>query len=80
ANNWRRLVFRPAAEAAGLPWATPHKLRHGLASLMASKRYSPADIAAQLGQADGGVLALRIYIHSDGLEETQFIDQAFGSP
>jgi integrase len=30
-----------------------------------------------LGHADGGVLALRTYIHSDGLDSTDFIDSAF---
>jgi hypothetical protein len=53
-------------------------LRHGLASLMARERYSASDIAAHLGHADGGVLALRTYIHSDGLESTDFIDCGFG--
>ena len=56
-------VFNPARDAAGVPWATPHKLRHGLASLMAERGYSPAQIAAQLGHADGGALALRVYVH-----------------
>jgi integrase len=77
ARNWRRRVFSQAAKAAGVPWATPHKLRHGLASLMARERYSASDIAAHLGHADGGVLALRTYIHSDGLDSTDFIDSAF---
>src|SRR5689334_8284042 len=26
-RNYRRSVFNPAAERAGVPWATPHKLR-----------------------------------------------------
>jgi len=75
-RNWRRRVFNPAAEAAGVPWATPHKLRHGLASLMADRGYSAAQIAAQLGHADGGVLALRTYIHADRLDSTAFVDEA----
>jgi integrase len=77
ARNWRRRVFSKAAKAAGVPWATPHKLRHGLASLMARERYSASDIAAHLGHADGGVVALRTYIHSGGLDSTDFIDSAF---
>jgi integrase len=55
-----------------VPWATPHKLRHGLPSLMARNGYSPAQIAAQLGHADGGVLALRTYIHADALNDASF--------
>jgi integrase len=76
-RNWRRYVFSPAAEAAGVEWATPHKLRHGLASLMAREGHSAAQIAAHLGHADGGVLAMRTYIHADRLESAEFIDVAF---
>lgn len=32
-NNWRRWVFNPACEAAGIVGATPHDLRHTAASL-----------------------------------------------
>lgn len=78
-HNWRRVVFKPAKVAAGVPWATPHKLRHGLASLMANSGYSAAQIAAHLGHADGGVLALRTYIHADRLDSAAFIDGALGS-
>ena len=45
-HNYRRRVFKPAAKRAGVPWATPHKLRHGMASLMAEHGYGAADIAA----------------------------------
>ncbi len=76
-NNWRKRVFKPAAERAGVPWATPHKLRHGLASLMANQGYSAAQIAAHLGHADCGVLALRTYVHPNRLD-AEFVDEAFG--
>jgi integrase len=79
-NNYRRRVFKPAAERAGVPWATPHKLRHGLASLMAHHGYSAAQIAAYLGHADGGVLALKTYIHADTLDSADFIDDALAAP
>ena len=75
-HNYRRNVFEPAARAASVPWATPHKLRHGLASLMANQGYSAAQIAAHLGHADGGVLALKTYIHPDVLDSIEFIDVA----
>jgi hypothetical protein len=42
-----------------------------------AKGLSETDIAAHLGHADGGVLALRTYIHTGGLESTDFIDSAF---
>jgi integrase len=61
-------VFKPAAEEAGVSWATPHTLRHGMASLMADQGYSPAPIAAHVGHADGGVLALRTYVHADVID------------
>jgi integrase len=75
-HNYRQRVFKPASEAAGVPWARPHSLRHGLATLMAEQDYSAAKIAAQLGHADGGVLALRTYIHADPLGSMDFIDAA----
>jgi integrase len=78
-HNWRRRVFKPAAGEAGVPWATPHTLRHGMASLMAERGFSPAQIAAQLGHADGGVLALRTYIHTDTIDTPDFVDEAFGT-
>ncbi len=75
-HNYRRQVFRPAAKRAGVVWATPHMLRHGLATLMAEHGYSPAQIAGHLGHADGGVLALRTYVHADPLESADFVDAA----
>ena len=78
-HNWRRLVFNPAAARAGVPWATPHRLRHGLASLMAREGHSASQIAAHLGHADGGALALKTYVHADRLASADFIDDAFSS-
>jgi integrase len=78
-HNWRRRVFKPAAADAGVAWATPHSLRHGMASLMAERGYSPAQIAAHLGHADGGVLALRVYVHADAIDTPAFVDEAFGT-
>lgn len=77
AHNFRRRVFKPAAKRAGVPWATPHALRHGLATLMAEQGFSAAHIAAQLGHGDGGELALKRYIDVDRVESTAFADEAF---
>jgi integrase len=77
-HNFRQRIFRPAASRAGVPWATPYALRHGLATLMADLGFTPAQIAAQLGHADGGVLALKTYIHVDRVEQADFIDEVFG--
>lgn len=75
--NYRREVFNPASERAGVPWATPHSLRHGMASLMADQGYSAAQIASHLGHADGGVLAQRTYIHPAAID-VSFLDDALG--
>jgi integrase len=64
-RNWTRRVFKPAAEAAGVSWASPKALRHGVGSLMAEHGFTAAQIAAQLRHADGGVLALRTYVHPE---------------
>jgi hypothetical protein len=53
-------------------------LRHGMASLMAERGESPAQIAAHLGHADGGVLALRTYVHPDAIDSLDFVDEALG--
>jgi integrase len=73
-HNFRQRVFKPAAERAGVAWATPHKLRHGLASPMSEQGFSAAAIAAQLGHADNGVTALRWYVHSEAPRALDFID------
>jgi integrase len=77
-HNYRRRVFNPARVAAGMPWATPHKLRHGVASLMAEQGYGAADIAALLGHADGGALALRVYVHPK-VRSVDFLDAALSA-
>lgn len=46
-----------------------------MASLMAAQGLSAAQIAAHLGHADGGVLALRTYIHAN-LAAVDFVDGA----
>jgi integrase len=80
ACNYRREVFNPASDRAEVPWATPHCLRHGMASLMADHGYTAAQIASHLGHADGGVLAQRTYIKPAMIEAPVFVDNAFASP
>jgi hypothetical protein len=55
ARNWRRRISIKAAKAPGTPWATPHKLRHGMA---ADGRGAP-EIAACLEMVPRLVVALR---------------------
>jgi hypothetical protein len=46
-----------------------------MASLMAEKGYSAAEIAKHLGHADGGLLALKTYIHPEGIDTPSFVDE-----
>lgn len=76
-NGWTRTVFKPAARRAGVPWASPHKLRHGLATLMAEQGYEAHDIAKMLRHADNGALAQRIYMHPK-VRNVDFLDELLG--
>jgi integrase len=49
-RNWRKRIYKPAAEAVGIDGARPYDLRHAFASLLIHEgRLSVVDIAAQLG-------------------------------
>ena len=49
-RNWRKRVYVPAADAAGIDNPRPYDLRHSFASLLIHEgRYSIVDVAAQLG-------------------------------
>lgn len=77
-RNWTRRYFKPAAERAGVSWASPHKLRHGVATLMAERGYEAHDIARMLRQADGGALAQRTYMHPR-VRAVDFLDDVLRS-
>jgi integrase len=63
-------AFRRLVDRAGLPRGVHvHTLRHSVASFLAAAGVPASDIAAQLGHADGGALALRVYVHP--LEENR---------
>jgi integrase len=53
-----------ALQRASLPHRRLHASRHTAASLLNERGASPSTIAAWLGHADGGNLALRVYVHS----------------
>jgi integrase len=74
---WTRRVFKPAARRAGVPWASPHMLRHGVATLMAEQGYEAHDIAKMLRHADGGALAQRTYMHPK-VRSVDFLDDVLG--
>lgn len=63
-TNWRRRVFVPAVEAAGLamPHPTPHDLRHTFGSWLAEGNVSPTDIMALMGH--GSLRATERYLHA----------------
>lgn len=51
---------------AGLPHRRLHASRHTAASLLALRGCPVPMIAAWLGHGDGGVLAMRVYVHTPG--------------
>jgi integrase len=56
--------FRKFVDSIGPPRTVHvHTLRHSAASFLAAAGVPASDIAAQLGHADGGALALRVYVH-----------------
>jgi integrase len=76
ARNWRREVWRPAADRAGVK-ATPHTLRHSLASLLFERGHTAAQIAAWLGHADPS-FTLRTYVHARDVGDAAFLDDVLG--
>lgn len=55
-----RKAFAAAAESAGLPWCTPHVLRHTAAVWMAEAGVPMAEIAQYLGHSDSRITE-RVY-------------------
>jgi hypothetical protein len=71
-----RQRLRPAAQAAGVPWMTPHVLRHSLATELVDRGYDISAIAKVLGHRSEA-FNRRVYVHSretprfDELDPTQ---------
>lgn len=57
--------WHAAMEAAGIRGYRLHDMRHTCASRLLSAGVPLMDVATWLGHADGGVLALRVYGHTD---------------
>jgi integrase len=69
-RNWRRRVFQPGAEAAGLEAIRPYDLRHSFVSLLIAERRSIVDVARQAGHSPS--MALNTYGHVfDELEDAE---------
>jgi integrase len=75
-HNFRARVWRPATRRAGVS-ATPHTLRHSLASLLFERGDNAAQVAAWLGHEDPS-FTLRTYIHARDLGDASFLDDALG--
>jgi len=59
-GNWRRRVFDPACQAAGLVGVTPHDLRHTAASLAIASGANVKAVQQMLGHASAA-MTLDVY-------------------
>jgi hypothetical protein len=59
-RNWRRVVWNPAVEAAGLAHITPHDLRHTAASLAVASGAHAKSVQRMLGHASAA-MTLDVY-------------------
>lgn len=60
-DNW----WHDCMDAAGITGYRLHDMRHTAASRLLAAQIPLMDLASWLGHADGGVLALRVYGHTD---------------
>jgi len=60
-RNWRRRIFEPAAERAGLGRVRPYDLRHSFVSLLIAEGRSIVEVARQAGHS--ATMALDTYGH-----------------
>jgi integrase len=60
ANLYR--VFKPAAERAGVPWASFHTLRHTCATMLFRSGKNPKQVQAWLGH-HAASFTMDVYVH-----------------
>jgi integrase len=60
-RNWRRRIYTPAAEAAGVQRPRPYDLRHSFVSLLIAEGRNVVDVARQAGHSPN--VALDTYAH-----------------
>jgi integrase len=75
-RQWHRRVWTPARQRAGVE-ATPHTLRHSLASLLFEQGHNAAQVAAWIGHDDPS-FTLRTYVHARDTGTADFLDDALG--
>lgn len=69
-NNFRKRIFQPAAEAAGIePLPTVHDLRHTAASLMAKVGFSMREAQEQLGHSHTTMTDLYTHLFPEDREK-----------
>lgn len=52
----RKTIWKPALQAAGIPYRSPYQTRHTYASQMLSKGINPLYVANQMGHSDWGMI------------------------
>lgn len=60
-QNWRRRIYTPAAEAAGVERPRPYDLRHSFVSLLIAEGHNVVEVARQAGHSPK--MALDTYAH-----------------
>ena len=60
-QNWRRRIYIPAADAAGVEIARPYDLRHSFVSLLIAEGHNVVEVARQAGRSPK--VALDTYAH-----------------
>lgn len=63
-NNFMRRTFRPAREAAGVPWAGLHTLRHTCATRWIRRGVTALQVSRMLGHASVA-FTMETYVHLD---------------
>lgn len=61
-HNWRRRYWYPAVKAPGLPWCTPHALRHTFVSFLIDQGVPIEKVCEQARHRDPG-FTWRVYGH-----------------
>jgi site-specific recombinase XerD len=61
-RNWRKRIFAPAAQAAGVEKPHPYALRHSFVSLLLAEGATVVEVAAQAGNSPAVVLSTYAHV------------------